>query len=54
VVSVGVGYLLIPVHDAGNPRLVVLDVQSGRTVASPRLSLPPFSVAVLTRDVGGG
>jgi len=54
VVSDGDGYLLIPVHDAGNPRLVVLDVQSGRTVASPRLSLPPFSVAVLTRDVGGG
>ncbi len=53
VVSDGDGYLLIPVHDVGNPRLVVLDVQSGRTVATPRLSLPPFSVAVLTRNVGG-
>ena len=54
IVSDGDGYLLIPVHDAGNPRLVVLDVLTGRIVASPNLSLPPFSVAVLTRDVMQG
>jgi hypothetical protein len=47
----GDGYILIPVHDVGNPRLLVLDAAGGNVVATLRLSLPPFSVAVLTRDL---
>ncbi|HET6372361.1 MAG TPA: hypothetical protein VFG76_03585 [Candidatus Polarisedimenticolia bacterium] len=49
VVSDGDGYLLVPVRDPSDPRLVVLDAASGQVIASPSLSLPPFSVAVLTR-----
>jgi hypothetical protein len=51
VVADGDGYLLVPLHDIGDPRLVVLDAATGRIVAAPRLSLPPFSIAVLTREL---
>ncbi|MFQ5701110.1 MAG: hypothetical protein ACE5HU_04630, partial [Acidobacteriota bacterium] len=51
--SDGDGFLLIPVHDINDPRLAVLDAGSGRIVASLRLSLPPFSIAVLTRGFLG-
>jgi len=49
VVADGDGYILVPEHDISNPRLIVLEAATGRVVAALRLSLPPFSVAVLTR-----
>jgi hypothetical protein len=51
VVFDGDGYLLVPQHDIGDPRLLVIDAATGVIVAAPRLSLPPISVAVLTRDL---
>jgi len=49
VVSDGDGYLLVPERDLSDPRLVVLQASTAQVVAVLRLSLPPFSVAVLTR-----
>jgi len=49
VVSDGDGYILVPEHDINDPRLIVLDAATGRPLTSVRLSLPPFSIAVLTR-----
>ncbi len=49
VVSDGDGYILVPERDISNPRLVVLQASTAQVVAVLRLSLPPFSVAVLTR-----
>jgi len=53
VVSDGDGYILVPEHDLTDPRLVVIDATTGQVVAAPRLSLPPFSIAVLTRTLDG-
>ena len=53
VVSDGDGYILVPAHDISDPRLIVIDGATGSIVATPRLSLPPFSIAVLTRTLGG-
>ena len=47
----GDGYVLVAEHDFGNPGLRVLDAASGAAVARIRLSLPPVSVAILTRDL---
>ncbi len=49
--SDGDGYILVPVHDPGDPRLLVLDAASGSVLATLRFSLPPFSVTVLTREL---
>ena len=51
VVSDGDGYILVAAHDISDPRLIVLDAATGLVVAAPRLSLPPFSIAVLTRTL---
>ncbi len=50
-VADGDGYILIPEHDPARPRLLILDAATGSMVAAPALSLPPFSVAVLTREL---
>jgi hypothetical protein len=50
-VADGDGYLLVPEHDPSRPRLLVVDAATGAIVAAPVLSLPPFSVAVLTRNI---
>jgi hypothetical protein len=50
-VADGDGYILVPEHDAARPRLLIFDAGSGAIVAAPALSLPPFSVAVLTREL---
>lgn len=47
VVTDGEGYLLVPQHDINDPRLLIFEAATGRLVAAPRVSLPPFSVAVL-------
>ncbi len=44
-------FLLIPLHDAGDPRLVILHAGTGAIVGTPRLSLPPFSIAVLRQEI---
>ena len=46
----GDGYVLVPVGDIAAPRLLVLDAGSGLVVATLPMSLPPFSVSVLTSD----
>lgn len=53
VVSDGDGYVLVPAHDINDPRIVVIDAATGQVLAMPRLSLPPFSLAVLTQTLGG-
>jgi hypothetical protein len=53
VVSDGDGWILLPAHDINDPRLVVIDAATGQVVAMPRLSLPPVSIAVLTRRLSG-
>ncbi len=50
-VADGDGYILVPEHDPARPRLLIFDAASGAIVAAPALSLPPFSVAVLTREL---
>jgi len=52
-ISDGDGYILVPIHDISDPRLLVIDAATGSIVATPRLTLPPFSIAVLTRTLGG-
>lgn len=47
----GDGYLLVAEHDLSNPRLRVLDAATGAEVARIALSLPPFSLAILTRSL---
>jgi hypothetical protein len=47
----GDGYLLVAEHDFGNPGLRVLEAVTGKSVARIKLSLPPVSVAILTRDL---
>lgn len=49
----GDGYLLVAEHDVSDPGLRVLDAASGAQVARIPLSLPPFSIAVLTKDLSG-
>jgi hypothetical protein len=53
LVADGDGYILVAEHDLNDPRLVVIDAATGSVVATPRISLPPFSIAVLTRTLGG-
>lgn len=50
----GDGYLLVAEHDIGNPGLRVLDAATGAPVARISLSLPPASIAILTRGVLSG
>jgi len=47
----GDGYLLVAEHDGGNPRVRVLDAPSGAEVTRIALSLPPVSIAILTRSL---
>jgi len=47
----GDGYLLVAEHDTNNPGLRVLDAATGTGVVRIPLSLPPVSVAILTRDL---
>ena len=51
IVSDGDGYIIIAEHDINDPRLVVLSAATGQIVATPGISLPPFSLAILTRTV---
>lgn len=51
IVSDGDGYIIIAEHDINDPRLVVISASSGQIVATPGISLPPFSVAILTRTI---
>ena len=48
--SDGDGYVLIPDGNIASPRLIVIDAESGMTVVNLPMSLPPFSVSVLTSD----
>ena len=50
-VADGDGFVLVPEHDPQRPRLLIVEAATGRIVAAPSLSLPPFSVAVLTREL---
>jgi len=49
----GDGYLLVAEHDPSNPRLRVFDAASGAEITRIALPLPPFSMAILTRDLAG-
>jgi hypothetical protein len=49
----GDGYLLVAEHDTSNPGLRVIDPNSASTVVRIPLSLPPVSLAILTRDLSG-
>ena len=43
------GFILVAEHSIADPRLVVLDAASGAVVARLSMSLPPFSIGILTR-----
>jgi DNA-binding beta-propeller fold protein YncE len=47
----GDGYLLVAEHDLSSPRLRVIDAATGTEVTRIALSLPPVSVAILTRSL---
>ena len=51
IVSDGDGYIIIAEHDISDPRLVVISASTGQIIATPGISLPPFSVAILTRTI---
>jgi len=51
IVSDGDGYIIIAEHDISDPRLIVISAATGLIVATPGISLPPFSVAILTRTI---
>jgi DNA-binding beta-propeller fold protein YncE len=50
----GDGYLIVAEHDFGSPALRILDAATGSDVERIPLSLPPVSVAILTRGLLGG
>jgi len=50
----GDGYLLVAENDVGNPGLRVFDGATGAQVARISLSLPPASIAILTRGLVSG
>jgi hypothetical protein len=50
----GDGYLLVAENDFGSPALRVLDAAAGREIVRIPLSLPPVSLAILTRGLLAG
>ena len=53
VVADGDGWVLVPDYNLTTPRLLIFSATTGTLIAAPSLSLPPFSVAVLTRSFDG-
>lgn len=51
LVSDGEGYVLVAEHSIADPRLVVLDATTGSVVARLSMSLPAFSIGILTRSI---
>jgi len=47
----GDGFLLVAEHDLSNPRLRVFDAATGTEITRIALSLPPSSMAILTRSL---
>ncbi len=47
----GDGYLLVAEHDISNPRLRIFDAATGTEIVRIGTALPPFSMAILTRDL---
>ena len=43
------GFILVAEHSIADPKLVVLDASSGAVVTRLSMSLPPFSIGILTR-----